>query len=99
MNAMVTTQGRFPKCIGTHTVALFDSKTGRVHHLHHAFIFEGPRPTDAALEAVARRNAAHPRFGVKHPSLEALHVRDAQLTKGPHRVDLEQRKLVPATRR
>jgi hypothetical protein len=96
MNAKVMTQGRFPRCIGTHTVALFDPKTGHVHHLHHAFIFEGPRPSDAALEAVARRNAAHPRFGETSSSLEALHLHDAPLTRGPHRVDPAQRKLVPA---
>lgn len=97
MNAKLTTMGRFPKLVGTHTVALFDPKTGRVHHLHHAFIFEGQRPTEAALEEAARRNAAHPRFQVKHEGLEALHLKDAPLTKGPHRVDLQHRKLVPAT--
>ena len=95
MNAQLTTHGRFPKCIGTHTVALFDPKTGQVRHLHHALIFEGPRPTDAAMEEVARRNAAHPRFAVKGKTLEALHLRDVPLPKGPHRVDLKHRKLVP----
>ena len=95
MNAKVITQGRAPRCVGTHTVALFDPKTGKVHHLHHAFIFEGQRPTDAALEATARRNAAHPRFNVKHEGLEALHLKDAPLPQGPHRVDPKQRKLIP----
>jgi hypothetical protein len=94
MNAKVITAGRFPRMIGTHTVALFDAKTGHVHHLHHAVIFEGQRPTDEALEGVARKNAAHPRFGVKAQGLEALHLRDAPLTKGPHRVDLKKRTLV-----
>lgn len=97
MDAKVTTMGRFPKHVGTHTVVLFDPETGRVHHLHHAFLFEGPRPADAALEETARRNAAHPRFNVDHERLEALHLRDAQLPKGPHRVDVEKRKLIPAT--
>jgi hypothetical protein len=92
MSAQLITQGKFPRCVGTHTVALFDPKTGRVHHLHHALVFEGPRPADQAMETTARRNAAHPRFKVTQPGLEALHLHDVTLTKGPYRVD--QGKLV-----
>jgi hypothetical protein len=49
------------------------------------------------MEETARRNAAHPRFNVDHKGLEALHLKDAPLPRGPHRVDVKQRKLVPAT--
>jgi hypothetical protein len=49
------------------------------------------------MEEAARRNAAHPRFSVQQKGLEALHLKDAPLPKGPQRVDLKQRKLVPAT--
>lgn len=96
IGVQVIVQGRFPRCVGTHLVALFDPKTGKVHHLHHALIFEGQRPTEESLEAIARRNAEHPRFHVKHHGLQALHLRDAAVPHGPHRVDLKNYKLVPA---
>jgi hypothetical protein len=94
MSASVQTHARFPRCVGTHTVVLFDPKSGRVHHLHHALLFDGsgPAPTAPALEAVARRNAA--RRGTPIPvDLEVLHLRDVPLSPGPHRVDLTTRQL------
>jgi hypothetical protein len=94
MNAKVTTTGAFPRCVGTHTVVLYDPSTGHVHHLHHALIFEGPRPAESAMEATARRNATHDRFAPLPANLSALHLHDTQLTKGPHRVDLATRQLV-----
>ena len=95
MTTRVETHGRFPRLLGTHTVVLFDPATGAVHHVHHAFIFDGgAAPTEAALEAVARRNAAHRRGAPLPSGLHALHLSDAKLEPGPHRVDLATRRLV-----
>lgn len=94
MSGHIISQPGSPRCIGTHTVVLYDAKTGRVHHQHHAFIFEGPRPAHDFLEQVARKNAAHVARGAKLPPLEALHVTDTPLASGKVRVDVAQRKLV-----
>ncbi len=99
MIARIDTRGRFPRCVGTHTVALFDPATGQVHHLHHAILFDGgAAPSPDALEAVARRNAASHRRTPLPPGLQALHLRDAKLEPGPHRVDLATRRLVAVRR-
>jgi hypothetical protein len=90
VSAKVETAGKFPRCVGTHTVVLYDPHDGRVHHLHHALVFEGQQapPTPAALEAVARRNAARRPGGAPPMPLEALHLKDVALSRGPHRVDV-----------
>jgi hypothetical protein len=97
MSANVQTYGKFPRCTRTHTVVLFEVQTGEVHHLHCAFLFDGPgmMPSPDVLEAVARRSAAH-RQGRKGrlPRLEALHIQNAALGPGPHRVDLATRRVV-----
>lgn len=92
MSAHIVTEGSFPRCIGTHTVVLYDVKTGRVHHRHQAFIFEGPRPSNEAMEQLARKNAAH--RGGPLPDLAALHLTDVPLAPDAGRVDVAQRKLV-----
>jgi hypothetical protein len=100
MIARVSTHGRFPHLVGTHTVVLFDPATGDVHHLHHAFLFDGgATPTEATLEAVARRNASHRRRTPLPSGLQALHLRDAKIEPGPHRVDLATQRLVEVNHR
>ena len=95
MNPKVTTTGKFPRCVGTHTVVLYEPATGHIHHLHHALIFEGPRPAEADMEATARRSARHNRFAPLPADLGALHLHDANLPDGPLRVDVAGKRLIP----
>jgi hypothetical protein len=99
MNANVLTAGKFPRYVERHTVVLFDGRTGDIHHVHCALLFggAGPRPSQAELETVARRNAAHRRRKGPPPTLEALHITksDPGFGVGPQRVDIATRKIVP----
>lgn len=96
MRSHLASLGRFPAVVGTRTVVLFDPGTGRVHHLHHALLFDGPGPAPGPheLEAVARRNAA--RRGPLPDAVHVLHLKDEPLPPGPCKVDLATYTLVPS---
>ena len=100
MNVSVLTRRKFPRFTNVHTVVLFDGDTGAIHHVHCALLFEGQgtSPSPELLEAVARRNLARRQTNRKLPELEALHIPNAGLAAGPHRVDLGSRKVVTGSR-
>lgn len=92
MNQM-TFAGKAPKLSFTHTVALYDPKDGRVHHMHHVMVLEGAehRPQHA-IEVEAKANAT--RLGHNVSGLAALHVQEFKQHKGHYRVDLQRHCLI-----
>jgi len=91
MNLHVETRGRFPGFSGVRSIVLHD-RGGRIHHVHQALLFEGPTPSLAALEAIARR-AAGRRVGLP-PDLLVLHLEGPLPAAGPYRVDVARGVLV-----
>jgi len=92
MNLRFDVRGRFPRCTEVHTVVLHD-RSGRIHHLHQALVFESTAapPAPGFIEAVARKCASRRRAP---PDLLALHVEGPLPGTGPHRVDVTRGVLV-----
>jgi hypothetical protein len=82
-----------PKVSDTHVVALYDSKTGKIKHLHSVTVFEGGRPI-SEKEAIAAARVRAAKAGHKVASLSLKTSKDATHAARPHHIDLKSGKFV-----
>ena len=85
--------GRAPKVIATRVVALYDAKTGRIHHSHTVHVHKGGRDVSEqeAIEA-AHRHAR--RLGHDTADLEVKISTIAEHGHYPHAIDLSSGEFV-----
>jgi pantoate kinase len=83
----VVASGDAPRLIGTKVVALFDANSGRIHHLHTTYVYEGAKePSDEELVERAARHAR--RLGHEPEELESIVSVEPRHGLLPHRIDI-----------
>lgn len=88
---IVQTGGK-PRAYKVHAVAVYDSETGRVLHIHHAVAFAGRKaPAATELAKAALEHATKAGHTVK--TMAALALKEAP-APGAYRVDLKRKSLV-----
>lgn len=84
--------GDTPKIESVYGVALYDPKSGTIHHMHHVILMSGiPRPDPKIIEEDAISNAK--KFGHPIDILDVIHADKVDLNS-QYRVDTESKKLI-----
>ena len=93
-STMLQGAGTVPAIASIDAVAVYDSKDGRVVHLHHAVTFEGAekRRDRESQQKIALETAKQ--FGHSTEGLDVLYVADFEPSNKAYRVDLKSRTLV-----
>jgi len=90
----IQSAGNAPSVVSVDVTVIYDSKDGRVAHLHHVITADGATRRTAEDQQRSAREAAA-RLGVEVDGLELLHLPGFRGTGGKaYRVDVAARKLV-----
>ena len=85
--------GPGPKIQQVHAVAIYDSKTGRIRHMHRVFILEGAKvPDRKSIENEALTQAK--RLGHKVDELKLLYIPHLANYNAMYRVDVRKQALI-----
>jgi hypothetical protein len=95
-NENISSGGTAPKIANNHIVALYESASGKIRHLHCVTVFEGGASV-SENQAVTDAQKAAAKFGHNVKDLKVKTSTDRAHAIRPHRIDVSTGNFVPLT--